>query len=131
MSSPIASMERTRFIIHRAKKILLLDYTNLGNSPEQLQEEIARTRQLISTQPPGSLLIVTDVRGSRITPGNVKAMQELVRHNAPYVKWSAVVVGLTGVYLTAFRAIQVVSRRRNLNAFNDLEEAKNWLVSQP
>lgn len=124
-------MERTRFVEHRGKKILLLDYTDLGNSPEQLQEEIARTRQLISGQPPGSLLIMTDVRGSRITPGNVKAVQELVRHNAPYVRWSAVVVGLKGIYLTAFRAIQAVSRRRNLNAFNDLDQAKDWLVSQP
>jgi hypothetical protein len=124
-------MERTRFVDHKGKKILLLDYTNLGTSPEELQEEIARTRQLISTQPPGSLLTLTDVRGSRITPGNVKAMQELVRHNTPYVQWGAVIVGLTGIQLTAFRAIQAVSRRRNLRAFNDLDEAKDWLAAHP
>jgi hypothetical protein len=124
-------MERTRFIDHKGKKILLLDYTELGTSPEQLQEEIARTRQIISTQPPGSLLTLTDVRGSRITPGNVKAMQELVRHNAPYVQWGAVIVGLTGIQLTAFRAIQAVSRRRNLRAFNDMDEAKDWLAAHP
>jgi hypothetical protein len=122
-------MERTRFVDHKGKKILLLDYTDLGTSPEQLQEEIARTRQIISTQPPGSLLTLTDVRGSRITPGNVKAMQELVRHNVPYVKWGAVIVSLTGIQLTAFRAIQAVSRRRNLRSFNDLDEAKDWLAS--
>jgi len=124
-------MERTRFIDHKGKKILLLDYTELGTSPEQLQEEIARTREIISSQPPGSVLTLTDVRGSRITPGNVKAMQELVRHNAPYVRWGAVIVGLTGIYLTAFRAIQAVSRRRNLRAFNDLDEAKDWLAAHP
>ena len=124
-------MERTRFVDHNGKKILLLDYTNLGTSPEELQEEIARTRRIISGQPPGSLLTLTDVRGSRITPGNVKAMQELVRHNAPYVRWGAVIVGLTGIYLTAFRAIQAVSRRRNLRAFNDLDEAKDWLAAHP
>jgi hypothetical protein len=124
-------MERTRFVNHKGKKILLLDYTNLGTSPEELQEEIVRTRQLISTQPPASLLTLTDVRGSRITPGNVKAMQELVRHNAPFVQWGAVIVGLTGIQLTAFRAIQAVSRRRNLRAFNDMDEAKDWLVAHP
>ncbi len=125
------SMERTRFVDHKGKKILLLDYTDLGTSPEQLQEEIARTRRIISAQPHGSLLTLTDVRGSRITPGTVKAMQELVRHNAPYVQWGAVIVGLTGIYLTAFRAIQAVSRRRNLRAFNDLDEAKDWLAAHP
>ena len=74
---------------------------------------------------------MTDVRGSRITPGAVKAMQELVKHNAPYVKWSAVVVGLTGVYLTAFRAIQALSRRKNFKSFTDIADAQEWLVSQP
>ena len=124
-------MERTRFIHHAGKTILMLDYSGLGSSDEQLQEEIARTKAVIAKEPPGSVLTLTDVRGSRITPGNVRAMGDLVRHNAPYVKWSAVVVGLTGVYLTAFRAIQAVSRRRNLRSFGDLDEAKDWLVSQP
>jgi hypothetical protein len=124
-------VERTRFIDHRENRILLLDYRDLGASMDELGAEIERTRAFISTQPPASLLTLTDVRGSRITPGAVRAMQELVRHNAPFVKWSAVVVGFTGVYLTAFRAIQAVSRRRNLNAFNDIEQAKDWLVSRP
>jgi len=124
-------MDRTRFIDHRGQRLLLLDYTNLGSDADQLKAEIAKTREIIGREPPGSVLTLTDVRGSKITPGNVKAMQELVTFNAPYVRWSAVVVGLTGVYLTGFRAIQVLSRRRNLSAFNDLMEAKEWLVTRP
>jgi hypothetical protein len=124
-------MERTRFIEHRGKRILMLDYRELGADMDQLNAEIVKSKARIEGEPPGSVLIVTDVRGSRITPGAVKAMQELVRHNQPYVKWSAVVVGLTGVYLTAFRAIQALSRRRNLKSFTDVAEAQDWLVSQP
>jgi hypothetical protein len=124
-------MDRTRFIEHRGKRILVLDYTNLGTDLEQLRGEIERSKTVISTEPPGSVLTMTDVRGSRITPGAVKAMQELVKHNAPFVKWSAVVVGLTGVYLTAFRAIQALSRRRNFKSFTDAADAQEWLVSQP
>jgi hypothetical protein len=124
-------MDRTRFIEHRGKRILVLDYTNLGTDLEQLREEIERSKGVISGEPPGSVLIMTDVRGSRITPGAVKAMQELVKHNAPYVKWSAVVVGLTGVYLTAYRAIQALSRRKNLKSFTDTGDAQDWLISQP
>lgn len=127
----VARRERARFIEHRGKRLLLLDYTGLGASLEEVQAEIAKTKQVISREPPGSVLTLTDVRGSRINPANVRAMQELVRHNTPYVRWGAVVVGLSGVALTAFRAIQAVSRRRNLRAFNDLDEAKDWLVSQP
>ena len=123
--------ERTRFIEHGGKRILLLDYTGLGSDLRQLLEEIAKTKRVISTQPPGSVLALTDVRRATITPGNVRAMKELVDHNDPYVRWSAVVVGLSGVYLAGFRAIQGLSRRRNLLSFGDPDDAKEWLVSQP
>lgn len=122
-------MDRTRFIDHRGRRLLMLDYTELGTDLDQLRAEIIKSKGVIEGEPPGSVLTLTDVRGSKITPSAVKAMQELVQFNAPYVKWSAVVVGLTGVYLTAFRAIQALSRRRNMKAFNDLTEAKDWLVS--
>jgi hypothetical protein len=124
-------MERSRFIEYKGKRILLFDYTELGDDKEQLAGEIAKSIRLISAEPRGSVLTLTDVRSSRITPGNVVAMQELVKHNAEFVKWSAVVVGLTGVYLTGFRAIQALSRRKNLQSFGGLDEAKEWLVSQP
>lgn len=124
-------MERTRFIEHAGKRILLLDYREMGSSDEELLAEIAKTKAIISREPPGSVLALTDIRGSKITAGHVRTMQGLVEFNKPYVRWSAIVVGLTGVYLTAFRAVQAVSRRRNLRSFNDLEEAKSWLVAQP
>jgi hypothetical protein len=124
-------MDRTRFIDHRGQRILFLDYTSLGTDADELRTEITRTKEMIVTQPPASVLALTDVRGSRITPANVRAVQDLVQFNAPFVRWSAVVVGLTGVYLTGFRAIQALSRRRNMSAFNDLFEAKEWLVSRP
>ncbi|HEU4558275.1 MAG TPA: hypothetical protein VFS20_10510 [Longimicrobium sp.] len=122
-------MDRTRFIDHRGRRLLMLDYTEMGTDLDQLRAEIVKSKEVIAGEPPASVLTLTDVRGSKITPGAVKAMQELVQFNAPYVRWSAVVVGLTGVYLTAFRAIQALSRRRNMKAFNDLTEAKEWLVS--
>ena len=125
------SMERTRFIEHAGKRILLLEYTNLGSDLPQLLGEIEKTKRVIAAQAPGSVLTLTDVRGSRITPANVRAMKELVAHNEPFVRWSAVVVGLTGVYLAGFRAIQALSRRRNLLSFGDLDDAKEWLVTQP
>ena len=124
-------MERTRFVEHKGKRILSLDYTGLGADMDELRDEMQKSKTVISSEPPGSVLIMTDVRGARITPGAVKMMQELVKHNAPFVKWSAVVVGLTGVYLTAFRATQALSRRRNMKSFNDSAEAQDWLVSQP
>jgi hypothetical protein len=124
-------MERTRFIEHAGKRILFLDYTGLGSDIGELRAEIEKTKRVIAAQPPGSVLTLTDVRRSSITPATVRAMKDLVEHNAPFVRWSAVVVGLTGVYLAGFRAIQALSRRRNLLSFGDLDDAKEWLVAQP
>jgi len=124
-------VERTRFIEHAGKQILLLDYTGLGSDLAELLAEIEKTKRVIAVQPPGSVLALTDARGSRITPTNVRAMKGLVDHNEPFVRWSAVVVGLTGVYLAGFRAIQALSRRRNFLSFGDPDDAKEWLVTQP
>jgi len=97
-------MNRSRFIEHGGKRMLLLDYSGLGADAAELQAEMDRSKQLISGEEPGTVLTICDVRGSKVTPTNVKAMQQLVKHNTPFVRWGAVVIGLTGVYLTAFRA---------------------------
>lgn len=132
-SAPVEAKipERTRFIEHAGKRILLLDYTSLGADLRELLQEIEKTKAVVAAQPPGTVLTLTDTRHSQITPGNVRAMKELVEHNEPYVRWGAVVVDLNGVYLAGFRAIQSLTRRRNLLSFGDAEEAKEWLVSQP
>jgi hypothetical protein len=124
-------MNRSRFIEHGGKRMLLLDYSGLGADAAELQAEMDRSKQLISGEEPGTVLTICDVRGSKVTPTNVKAMQQLVKHNTPFVRWGAVVIGLTGVYLTAFRATQALSRRKNLRSFGDLDEAKEWLATQP
>lgn len=130
-SSAQATAARSRFLEHRGKRMLLLDYSGLGADPAELQAEIDRSKAMIANEAPGTVLTICDVRGSKITPTNVRAMQQLVQHNTPFVRWGAVVIGLTGVYLTAFRATQALSRRKNLRAFNDVDEAKEWLAQQP
>src|SRR4029078_11057079 len=84
----------------------------LGADLRELLAEITTTRRVISTQPPSSLLTTPEGRGCIITPANVRAMKELVDHNEPYVRWSAVVVGLTGGYLAGFLDMHRLSRRR-------------------
>lgn len=130
-SAGTATLARSRFLEHRGKRMLLLDYSGMGADPGDLQAEIDRSKAIIAAEAPGTVLTICDVRGSKITPTNVRAMQQLVQHNTPYVKWGAVVIGLSGVYLTAFRATQALSRRKNLRAFDSVEDAKEWLAEQP
>jgi hypothetical protein len=117
----------TFFADHLAGRILHIDYRGLGNELRVLEEEIEKTRRVVAQAPPQSLLTLTDVRGARITPDTVRLVRHLAEHNRPFVLRGAV-VGESGIYLTAFRSVMAVSRRRNLESFTDPGAARDWLV---
>jgi len=118
---------RTRFITHQGEQILLLDYSDVSDENVAI-EEIEKTKAIIAREPENSLRTLTYVAGSRYNPRIVEAMKDLVVHNKPYVR-AAAVVGLHTLHRIIYRAVVTVSRR-NLKVFEDLEEAKDWLVTQ-
>lgn len=118
---------RTRMIEHRGQHILLLDYSDVMDTAEALSY-IAESKVIIAQQPLGSLRTLTYVRGSRYTAPVIDAMKDLVAHNAPYVK-AAAVVGMNTLHRIIYRAVVAFSRR-NIQVFEDIEEAKDWLAEQ-
>ena len=118
---------RTRMIEHRGSPILLLDYSDVLDTPEALRH-IEETKQIIAQYPENSLRTLTYVRGSRYTAPVIDAMKDLVAHNQPYVK-AAAVVGMNTLHRIIYRAVVSFSRR-NIQVFEDLEQAKDWLVEQ-
>jgi hypothetical protein len=120
--------DRTRFIEHRGKRILLMDYSNL-HDPQQAISEIRHSMEVIETQPFGSVLALTVVRDARYNTAVLQAVKELAAHNAPYVRASAV-VGMSGLHRIAYQAVLLFSRRK-IQTFDNEEQAKDWLVEQP
>lgn len=118
---------RIRFIDHRGKRILFMDFSEM-NAPGEALRELENARKLIATQPEDSLLTLTDVTGTRYDDEIIAAFQALAAHNKPYVR-AAASVTRTPLQLVALRASAVHSRR-NLKAFADLDEAKEWLITQ-
>lgn len=118
---------RTRTIDHRGQQIMLLDYSQLLDSDQALRE-IEKSKVVIASHPPGSLRTLTYVQGSRYTVAVVDALKDLVAHNNPYVK-AAAVVGMNTLHRVIFRAVVAFSRR-NIHVFDDLDQAKDWLVEQ-
>ena len=118
---------RVRFIEHRGARILLIDFSGLQQTEEILREvEIAR--ETVAQQPPASLRTLTHVKGARYTPPVMEALKNLTAHNKPYVT-AAAVVGMEGLHRVLFRAVVLFSRR-NIEAFDSLDEARDWLASQ-
>ena len=120
-------MERTRFIEHRGRRILLLDYAGLHDTGETLRE-IENSTRVVAAQPPGSLRILTNVRDARYDARALQAMKEMAAHNAPYVRASAV-VGMSGLHRIALLAVILFSRRK-FQTFDAEHEALDWLAAQ-
>lgn len=119
---------RVRFIEHRGVRMLLIDFSSLQQTEEILREvEIAR--EVVAGQRPASLRTLTHVKGARYTPPVMEALKQLTVHNKPYVT-AAAVVGMEGLHRVLFRAVVLFSRR-NIEAFDTLDEARDWLASQP
>ncbi len=126
LSSPPS--ERVRFLEHRGKRILLIDFSQLKET-EEILAVVEAARVVVAEQPPASLRTLTSVRGARYTPPVMDAIKALTVHNRPYVT-AAAVVGMEGMHRVLFRAVLLFSRR-NIEAFDSQDEARDWLASQP
>jgi hypothetical protein len=120
-------MERTRFIEHKGKPVLLLDFAGIRD-PEEALREIQVSRRFVAAQPRGSLRVMTLVRDARYNAAVLQGMKELATHNAPYVKASAV-VGMSGLHRIAYQAVILFSKR-NIKTFDNEAEALDWLATQ-
>ena len=116
--------DRVKFIKHREKEILLLDFSNSGT--DEVLKIIEDAKRVISTKPENSLLTLTDVTNARFNEEVSDGMKQFSAHNKPYVK-AAAVVGITGLKKIIFGAVMAFSKR-NLESFDDVEQAKRWLA---
>ena len=120
-------MERTRFIDHRGKQVLVLDYSGVRD-PEAALAEIEHSKRVVARQPPNSLRVLTNVRDARYNAAVLQGMKDLAAHNAPYVRASAV-VGMSGLHRIAYQAVILFSKRK-IQVFDDPNAALDWLVQQ-
>ena len=120
--------ERVRFIEHRGRSILLIDFSHLERA-EDILEVIRAAKETVAKQPHSSVRTLSNVYRARYSPPVMEAIKELTVHNRPYVK-AAAVAGMEGLHRILFRAVLLFSRR-NMEAFDTVEEARDWLATQP
>ncbi len=117
--------DKVRFIDHKGKKILFLEFT--GTKDEELQI-LENARHIIDKQPPKSLRIITDMNNVVWDNEGVHRLKEFTRLNTPFVKYSAV-VGVTGLKKVILMAVKQFSHR-DFILFDDVESAKDWIAEQ-
>ena len=106
-------MERVRFLQHKGKQLLHLDFSRA--KADEVITIIDRAKAVIGAQPEGSVRTLTDVTDATFNTPVSEAMKDLVNHNKRFVIASAV-VGVTGLKQIIYNAVVKFSGR-NLVAF--------------
>ncbi len=119
-------MKRVKYIYHNGRQILFLDFS--GCNVEDFHITIKEAEKLIRAEPPNSVLTLSDVTGAKYNLEVTQALKEFVKGNKPFVKAGAV-VGLDALKKIIYNSVMHFSGR-NLLAFDDIEEAKDWLVEE-
>ena len=120
-------MERVSFVKHKNKEILLVDISDIRNVNESI-ETLQNGTKLVKTQPPKSVLLLTNVSDTHYDPIGADAIKLYSKENTPFIKASAV-VGVTGIKRLIFNTI-VKMTGRDIKQFDEVEAAKDWLIEQ-
>ncbi|MEP2026603.1 MAG: hypothetical protein ABJH98_02010 [Reichenbachiella sp.] len=108
------------------KTIIFTDLANL--TPEEGPEVMDEAARVISQYAPKSVMSLVDMTDMRFNKVVIAKVTEIARMNEPYVKVTAI-VGLNSVAkLIAKSVIKLTGR--NTVLFNEIEEAKNWLIDE-
>lgn len=119
--------KRIRFVLHKQRRVLLYDFTNLTDTSDAL-ELITQARKIAAEQSENSIYTLTDISESRYDRAVTAALQELAKHNKPYVIAGAA-VGVSGLQKVVFRSILTFSGRKNIQLFDTREQALDWLAA--
>lgn len=118
-------MSRTQQLEHKGKTIFYMDFSNAAHAAE-IRDIMTESVQYIRTQPPCSVLTISNVTGMRFSNEIKELFNEFLKDNKPYIKASAV-IGLNGLQLIFNGLLKITGR--HINVFNSTEEAKEWLVN--
>ena len=118
-------MAKPQQLVHNRKAIFHMDFSNLNN-PLEIKDLINESIRYIRVQPPLSTLTLTNVQGMHFS-NEIKGMfNDFIKGNKPYVKAGAV-TGLSGLQQIVYNGLMKVTGR-DIKAFSNAEEAKNWLA---
>ncbi len=115
-----------KFITHKGTRILYIDLAGLDK--EEVLVSLQQGRALIDQEPENSILTLTDVSNADESRDSRNAIKDFAARNKPYVRMGAV-VGISGIKKLTYNTLLVITGRRNLSLFDDLETARDWLVS--
>jgi hypothetical protein len=124
-------MERVTWIEHKGKKILYVNYSKLmAAKPDQKQEILDTIKKArgIASGSAEKIRFLSDVTDARANTEVMNALKEFAAFtNANNKVEKECVVGVRGIQKILLSGINAFAKSK-LVMFDDIEEAKDWLV---
>jgi len=118
--------ERIRFIEHKGKQILLLDFS-LATAPQMIPI-LMRVQTTVAQHEPRSLLVLANYVGAEIDHKVAMKIKEVLALDRPFVK-KAAWLGTEHIPPALSENFHIFSQRETAT-FKTQEEALDWLVRE-
>jgi hypothetical protein len=117
---------RSKWIEYNGKKIFFQDFANHFYNSSAVKQELEEVQSVVMTQPPRSVLALSDFRNTNIGSDLLPVMNASSAATKAFVRRTAV-LGVTGIKRTLADLLTQVTGQP-LKYFDEELEAKEWLT---
>lgn len=118
-------MERISFVIHRDRRVLLLDFTDC--SPEEVADIADRVPAVVTKEPQNSVLAVADFTGAEFDKDAIERIKIAMAFDRPHVKRATWILN-ENLPKALYDAVRHFTARE-FPVFHTRTEALEWVVS--
>jgi hypothetical protein len=126
MENQTTTDNRVKWIMHKGRRILSVNYSGLQHEP--LLAVIKQVRAFYEGQAKASVLAMVDVRGALGSQDVVGELKDVATATRDLDKKSAI-IGITGLKKVLLSTINRFSGH-DMKAFENEQDALEWLVSE-
>jgi len=117
---------RSQWIEYKGKKIFYQDFSKLFYNSAAVKTELTEVQKIVKAEPPGSVLILSDMRDTNVGSDLLPAMNAASAATKAYARKTAV-LGVTGAKRKLADLLSSLTGQA-LKYFDDIESAKDWLT---
>lgn len=119
--------DRVKYLEHKGQRILIQDLTD-STSVEMNIKIFDRTQDIILSQPPKSVRLLSIFTNAHYSPEAVDRLKQFSKTVTPYMAASAA-VGIAGIKKIIYNSL-IRLTGRNIMLFDTVEQALDWLAEQ-
>ena len=118
--------DRVRFIEHKGRKIIYLDFSNLHG--DDLAKVVNEFKQLVLANKNNNRLVsLTNFSNSHIFGEGLSHIKKVAKEVRPYL-YKRAVIGITGAKMVLYKTVNFFAGSTPTKLFKTLDEAKDYLV---